>query len=240
MSDPGETFRTGLVALALGGIASCGAVGFSRSATEETQLVERLKTMPLVPLADLPAHDGSDVAVQGWAGGVWPTEVGGEQAPVPVLHCETHRHKPKCDDDDPRPDEECAKRWYRVDGRTPPAIVLQATRPSGDLGEAPAVSVRVELAQARLPALERLAEGKDWYLLCLRADRELTVFGELSHGVIRSGTPFVVGALPREELIGAAEREGPVAQRKIAWGLGVAAALLIALGLGAMIWALRQ
>jgi len=240
MSDPGETFRAGLVALVLGGIASCGAIGLSQSAEQKAQLVRRLATFPAVPLADLAARSGSDVAVRGWAGGVWPAEVDGERLPVPVLYCQRHSLVAKCDDDDPRPDEECAKQWTASEPWPPPAIVLQSARPSGALGEAPAASVRVDLSQARLPALERLAKGKDWYLLCLRADRELTVFGELSHGVIRSGSPFVAGALPREELILAAEQEGPASQRRIAWGLGVAAALLIALGLGAMVWALNS
>lgn len=221
-------------------MATCGAVSTSRDAAHERQLVQHLRAAPLVALAELPSRNGSQVAVQGFPAGVWPTEVSGERLPVPVLHCETHRHAPKCDEDDPRPDEECTKQWYRADGRTPPAIVLQAGRPSGALGEAAAESVRVELAQARLPALERLAEGSDWYLLCLRADRELTVIGELAGGAIRSGVPFVAGALPREELILAAEREGPNAKRRLTWGLGAAAALLFALGLGAIISALRQ
>jgi len=231
-----KVFFFGVILLCLGGCFTCVSLGKSSDAQEAGRQVADLRTSPVVPLSGLAGREGQEVAVRGWPGGVWPTTIAGSTLPGPVLFCETYTQECQTSTDS---DEECSNLlWVRSDERPRPIVVLQEGRPALK-GEADAASCRVELAGAYVH-LERLAEGTDWYLMCLRADQELTVFGRLTAGVIRSGARFVAAPLPPEALIEAEVERGPGRASRHALYFGLAAGVCFLLGVGLLIVAWRS
>lgn len=223
-------FGVSAALFALGSGLAYGAVGASSEAKAAALRAVELAATPRAAFDELAARDGKQVAVRGWAAGSWPTRAapGGRELGAPVVHCAAQTLEKKCTTNADG-EEECEQVWEAVRAAPAPDFVLLPERAEAGAEAVPGRSCRVRLSAAWTPDLERLVDEPGLRVDCLRADREISVFGRARGGAFEAGEPFLVGNGSPKDVVLAEERRRAAHARGVWWlGAFAGAAFLLA------------
>lgn len=230
--------RTAAVGL---GLIAAGALlvylAFDASAASEVSAARAiaLAAVRRVPLNELQGHDGEMVAVRGWPVGKWPVE---EEVAFPVVACEGQYREKRCKNVDGK--EQCKTEWRRFH-RSPPAEFLLLPEPpvagAAELDATRGCLVRPK--GAAFPGMTRSVDEADLEVSCVRADREVTVFGRVQGRAISAGEPFLVSNGTPNDLSALEQASSTDASSSVVWRAVFAGVFLLA-GLAVIAQAVRE